>query len=210
MKTTIITCHWCKKQVDRPTNEVNRQLRNGATRFFCSGSCARKYGNSLRDDLRINVTKICPHCKNSFDTMTGCKEPTYCSRKCASAASVTPTRREAARRNNNLSHSLEQSANGLRTREMWKYENLQHYLTQNGIVHQFEYCVGTGIYDLAIFEKHLLIEFDGPYHQQRLQRQKDAAKDTQAIELGWCVVRIPVEQEYVFPPAILQFVVDSL
>lgn len=60
------------------------------------------------------------------------------------------------------------------------------------IVHTFEYHLpNTGwIFDLALFDLGVLVEFDERYHFTIVQRDSDALKDSVAQELGWEVCRV--------------------
>lgn len=89
--------------------------------------------------------------------------------------------------------TIENSAKGLLTREGWRYKALQEYLDSVQEPHQFEYPLGRYVYDLALFNKRVLVEFDELYHTAQEQKRIDLAKDQYALSQGWEVVRIPVE-----------------
>lgn len=207
MKYTTITCAWCGEKTEKRAAEIKRQNKKGRYHFFCSRSCSVQYGNSLKGYQREPITKICPQCNQPFEAMTGRKEPTFCSRECASKGSVTPARRRAGRQlamayppKNN---SIEDIAAILLSREMWKYERLRNWLNEKNIPHQFERPIGNGVFDLALLDRKLLIEFDGRSHKEAKQKERDAEKDSIAVQNGWSVVRIEVDDGQIFHPSLI-------
>ena len=188
-------CFWCEKEFNILKKEYTRQIKRGREYFFCSLSCSVQYTNSKRLDLRKKIKKVCPQCHKSFETMSGSKESTFCSRSCASAGSVTEKRRKMGKINSKfLPHTIEQIAKGLRRREWHKYKDIDKILNTLDIKHQFEYSMQEiGIFDLAIFEQKILIELDGKYHNNLKQKKVDDNKDALAKIVGWDVVRIPEE-----------------
>jgi len=195
----VETCRWCGEQFEMVKAERKRQIKNGATNFFCSRSCSSYYGNSLRGNLRRPITKVCPECGATFETMTGKGEATFCSRSCASRGSITPYRsRRAAEVGHAMmaAHRPEMTAAGLRKREWWRYKDLHAVLDAADVRHRFEYPLRAGIrfyvYDLALLDRHVLIEFDGPYHNGEKQVEADALKERTAVNHGWRVLRIKV------------------
>jgi len=201
MGRTMITetCRWCGKQFEMWKTERKRQIKHGAINFFCSRSCSCYYGNSLKGNIRKPITKVCPECKSTFETMTGKREATFCSRSCASRGSITPYRSMRAAetaRAMMAEHRPEMVAAGLRKREWWRYEGLDAVLKAASVRHLFEYPLradGTFcVYDLALIDRNVLIEFDGPYHDLPGQIPIDAFKEQVAADHGWQVLRIKV------------------
>jgi|694.fasta_scaffold08789_13 hypothetical protein len=47
MKTISLMCHTCGKTISKPKNEINRQLKNGRTEFYCNLSCSGKNKNNI-------------------------------------------------------------------------------------------------------------------------------------------------------------------
>jgi hypothetical protein len=49
MKTTIVTCDYCKERIERPLKEVNRQKKKHGenTHFYCSRACVAR-ANHIR------------------------------------------------------------------------------------------------------------------------------------------------------------------
>lgn len=194
-----LTCDWCEETFEKSDKEVRRQQKKGRKTFFCSLSCGAYYRNSKRTDLTEDIIKECLFCKTKFQTRTGKLEAKFCSRSCASSGSMTEKRinkaKETGKRSNNFSTSS--IAKGLRTREAWKYEELDKYLKSNNTNYQFEYCIDNSIFDLAILDQKLLIEFDGSYHQDSRQQIRDDKKEQVAISNGWQLKRIQVENNTV-------------
>jgi len=61
------------------------------------------------------------------------------------------------------------------------------------------------IFDLALLDRKMLIEFDGPYHDDGRQQDADAEKDGKAQSLGWAVKRVAVLQNAVIEPGVLSW-----
>jgi len=87
----------------------------------------------------------------------------------------------------------------LRRREGWKYLALQGYLV--GRPHQFEYELESYVFDLALLDANILVEFDGPYHSGSQQCIVDQAKDLVAQRHGFVVVRRAVRPASVIEPS---------
>ena len=213
MATMIkLRCAWCGKMFDKLLNEYNRQVRNGRSNneFFCSLSCGSCYTNRQRGNFRELVAKTCPHCGREFTTRT---DAIFCGRSCASAGSVTQYRHEQAQktamRNVKYILGIESIAKSLRAREAWKYEELRRRLESSGIEYEFEHVIGRYIYDLALFDSKLLIEFDGPNHQEAYQIVEDVRRTEVAIANGWELSRIEVESQAIIAPDLLYDIVES-
>jgi very-short-patch-repair endonuclease len=206
-----VVCVWCGKTVIKPEKEYVRQIRDRGknVNWFCNRTCSVNFGNSLRSDLRVKVEKVCPYCTKTFSTMSGHNSATYCSKSCASSASVTDLRRESARKMGkingklNLVSSIEVIALGLKTREAWKYKDLKEYLEAHKVSFEFEYVVGAYIFDLALPDIKTIIEFDGHEHNGLQQIEKDKKRDEFAISNGWIVKRIEVSPRTVIHPRVL-------
>jgi very-short-patch-repair endonuclease len=193
MKTIELRCANCGVLFKKPLKEFTRQTKRGRSKFFCSLSCA---ANKLNEKRKASlIIKICPVCNSKFDTLRNRKESTFCSRSCASKGSVTELRREVARRNglttNNLKNLIS-TEEALKIREDWKYVDLKEFLDKSNRYYSFEHKVGNYIYDLALFDSRLLVEFDSPYHNGDKQKAIDKLKDLNAISSGWAIKRIPV------------------
>ena len=156
------------------------------------------------------VEKICPHCKNKFTTLTGSKTATFCSRSCASAGSVTEKRRAAQSKG-----GIEQIKNlispeeTLRLREMWKYTQLKSFLEFCNEPFEFEFRLGSYIFDLALPDKFIFVEFDGTYHYGK-QSKIDIEKDVFAESEGWKVVRKKVTNNTVIQPDVIFSILTPL
>lgn len=206
--TVVVECYWCKAAVEKVAAEVRRQQNKGNFRFFCSRSCSAAFRNAKRPDRRKPVTKTCPQCGDCFETMSGAKSATFCSRACASAGSVTAARISAGKRNaKNLEvgRTVEAIADKLWSREQWKYEKLQELLDFLGEAYDFEHpLAGTShIFDLALPDRKLLVEFDSKYHDSNFQRRRDKKKEAAATSHGWKIRRIRTPVNEVIDPSVL-------
>ena len=67
--------------------------------------------------------------------------------------------------------------------------------------------VGDYVYDLALLDHQIIIEFDGPYHGYRVQ--EDSEKDIYAESRGWKVKRIPVEPAKVIDRTAVSRVIEK-
>jgi hypothetical protein len=206
-KTTTIICYWCGCSKDIPTKEYTRQVKNGATRFFCSCSHAVQYGNSLRFAPVEPIIVECEYCHKPFKTVTGRDRRRFDSTSCAAKGTVTEARRAAGRRagaqnKHNLLHLVEVTAVGLKKREAYKYESLADQLAERSIPYEFEAVIGNRIFDLVLPDHRICIEFDGPDHKSINGRNDDNEKTTIATNSGYHVIRIPTgTKEIIDPPS---------
>lgn len=195
-KKEEITCRHCGKTALKRKSELNRWRKKGRDYFFCCGKCSAQWISQQRPDLRRDISKTCPVCGSSFATISGSREATFCSRSCASAGSVSEYRIQRAIESGavNLIQSGEIRAAALRSRESWKYVAVQNDLIKNHVRHQFEYSLpgSRNIFDLALFDSKLLVEFDGPDHKDISQIKRDRQRDATAAASGWFVIRISV------------------
>jgi len=199
-KTVTIECAFCGKSVEKSTSEFNRSTRLGRP-LFCSRTCSAKAHNAPRKSKEFITT--CPHCGKMFKTTTHNKAKKFCSRACASAGSVTNVRREAAVASGVANQAnLLPVADLLRRREAWKYVELEESLKLRD--HQFEFELGSYVFDLALFDTKTLVEFDGKDHQNTKQKRLDKEKDSVARALGFKVVRRDVTAVTVISPSIIR------
>lgn len=208
---TAITCAWCGRVSEKRTGEINRQMRKGKTVFFCNNVCSGYYAGANREDRVVEVTQRCPQCGGQFVTETGKLNKTFCSRKCASAGSVSEARRKAGRDIGVLYCGKDASSivKLMKSREALKYSLLRAYLEGKCESHEFEFVLGDSIFDLALPAQRLLVEFDGPDHKNGKQQAADAQRDAQAAAAGWKVVRVEVAPNKVIPQALLAEVLES-
>lgn len=153
---------------------------------------------------------VCPVCHKAFSRVVRYKPPpTFCSRGCASTGSVTPYRRRRAQEHGkrNLPHNASTTAAALRSREAWRYEQVQEFLACKNVKHQFELPLGNFIYDLGLLQHKILVEFDGKDHTYESQRRLDERKDRYALNLGWTVKRVVVAKGAVISPVVLSGIV---
>ena len=117
---------------------------------------------------------------------------------------MSEERREAARRSGlENAHNLFSPAETLKRREEWKYAALRETLVAAGRRFEFEFEIGAFVFDLALLDVKVIVEFDGSYHKDPRQREVDCRKDRAARKAGFRVVRRKVKSESVFSPAML-------
>jgi very-short-patch-repair endonuclease/ribosomal protein L33 len=203
-----LKCVWCSNEFYLYAKEYDRQIRNGRSYFFCSRSCVASRRN--KDKKLPIINKTCPVCKKEFWASIKKKGATFCSRSCASKGSVTELRRSTNKewglkncyKSNNIG-SIDSIAKGLRIREAWKYSLIKSFLDKSNIRYQFEFPCGSGIFDLALLDLKVFIEFDGPYHNYEKIEQIDNKKTVDAKNFGWSVVRIKIEQNTIIDPNLI-------
>lgn len=69
--------------------------------------------------------------------------------------------------------------------------------------YEFEYGLGGYVFDLALKDTKVIVEFDGKAHNDPRQREIDAEKDVVAREAGFNIVRRCVEEMKVISTAVL-------
>ena len=202
MKTTKLKCAQCGESFERYDKEVNRHLRNGRDKFFCSLSCGAIYSNASRK-LPI-VTIVCEYCGEDFKTTR--KKSRFCSRSCASAGSVTDYRRAKQRESGlkNKDFLRQHIGDSLRAREGWKYVDVDDFLDKHCVKHIFEWQIGTSVFDLKLDNHKILVEFDGPYHRSDKQKALDNEKDKVAEAFSYRVIRTETESASVIPAEIIE------
>jgi len=190
MSESWVSCAWCDKRFLRENGEIRRSERLGRDHFCCMSHA--KLAHSKR---KPEIEKVCPYCDSTFVTRTNKSEKTFCSPSCASAGSMT-TERRAAQRKAGKSHvdNLD-VAKSLRSRERWKYEEVRTALQIARRDFQFEYRIGDHIFDLALLDSRVLVEFDGPYHSSRSQRIIDQQKDEIARANGFRITRVQTDKK---------------
>lgn len=196
MSMVEVVCYECGTCVQRETSEVNRSIRKGR-KFFCSRRCAAT--NTNRQKKAKEVMKTCPHCGKAFVSSTKKKAATFCSRSCASAGSMSASRREAQRLGGiQSSENLISTSETLKLREAWKYVLLKQHLAERP--HEFEFALGGYVFDLALFDTNILVEFDGPYHTHESQYARDTEKAFVAQANSFNLVRrVVVQSEVILP-----------
>jgi very-short-patch-repair endonuclease len=210
-----LKCFWCSNEFYLCAKEYDRQIRNRRSYFFCSRSCVAKKRNT--DKTLPIINKICPICQKEFWCSISKKtNRTFCSRECASKGSVTDLRRESARKsgleNYNKSNNIgtiESIANSLRVREDWKYSLIKSFLNKSNIRYQFEFPCGSGIFDLALLDLKIFVEFDGPYHRNTTIKKIDDKKVIDAKNFGWNVVRIQSGQNTIIDPKTIYYLFEN-
>jgi len=112
--------------------------------------------------------------------------------------------RREAQRQAGLRHKkhLISPAQTLRLREAWKYKLLEKAL--EGREFSFEYGLGDFVFDLALLDCRVLVEFDGPYHQGGVQAVLDEKKAAAAGAAGFVLVRREVEPMVVISPKTIE------
>lgn len=79
MKTTKVVCGNCGDEFEKLVSELNRQIKNGRTEFFCSLSCSSQ---KLKTTTQKIMTK-CLWCKKEFETTTHKKARKCCNDECS-------------------------------------------------------------------------------------------------------------------------------
>ena len=114
--------------------------------------------------------------------------------------------RRKAQRVSGLSHtsnllSIEET---LRKREGWKYRDVKELLDFEGVWYQFECRLEAYVFDLALLDSRIFVEFDGVEHYTDAnQKRTDHLKDELAKNNNWSVVRIPVEKRTIIKASLL-------
>jgi len=85
----------------------------------------------------------------------------------------------------------------LKRREWWKYAKIDKALEWR--IHEFEYPLGGYVFDLALLDVNVLVEFDGPDHKLIYQKKIDREKESVARSLGFSVVRRDVKPMAIIP-----------
>lgn len=185
-------CSWCRVKFYIQEKEYTRQIKKGRIEFFCSRSCAAYASNLRRFHKERFIEVKCEFCGKLFIANNNTKKQRFCCRSHASAGSITERRLKAARqvgKTSSNNFTIIDIANGLRKREAWKYKKLNEWLIKKNQSFEFEYVIGNYVFDLALPDKKILIEFDGIYHSSANQVQIDSKKDNIAISEGWRVIR---------------------
>lgn len=197
----------CGKEFEKPLGEVNRRIKLGSTDFYCCSKCA-----GVNNKKRTNpiIKKICPVCSKEFETKSGAKEATFCSRSCASKGSVNDARRNAGRYSASINfkpdtHRPEHIQLLLKQREAWKYIEIKKLLEFLEEPFEFEYLIDKYIYDLALINRHIFIEFDGPEHKYLNENDKENT----ALQNGWTIIRHTVQPNEVIKPDFLYSILKS-
>lgn len=196
MSVVTIKCKRCGAPAPKDAREVKRSLKL-ARPMYCTQQCA-----SIASNASIKaptVERTCP-CGNVFTATTKVRSSDHCSRGCASRYSVTDFRRERARITGaaNSKMTFLTSADVLKRREHWKYARLRKVLRSR--VHEFEFPLDGYVFDLALLDARILVEFDGPYHATGKQVDVDAAKDAVARANDFTIVRRTVPKSTVISP----------
>lgn len=205
MNKIVVHCKGCGLDYKITQEELNLQKILGRDDFYCNGFC---YNNYLTNRFYIYEYRNClkEDCLNLFSVKPSSPKR-YCSRGCASASSVTEYRRDRAKEIgiDNLAKGREISsvANSLRTREMWKYIEIEALLNKNYLEHQFEYPLERFVFDLALFWDRIFIEFDSNYHFDNNQILIDKEKEQLANSYNWRLVRIQTDYNNVIPSTVI-------
>jgi very-short-patch-repair endonuclease len=199
MKKVELKCEQCGCLFERYVGEVKRSLKIGRG-SFCSRECAAIVSNENKRSKRFVMN--CPVCGVEFETSTHNKAKRHCSRGCASKGSVTPERRKAmSDAGNKNAANLLTVAETMKRREAWKYTALREHLGDRPF--EFEFPLDGFVFDLALFDSMVLVEFDGKYHNTRAQMDLDAMKEKVAIKNGFRVERRATATVSVISPAVI-------
>lgn len=186
-----VVCATCGKSFGKPIGEYNRRIKKGSKNFYCCAKCAGKGVNKNRKAKEISI--ICPVCGREFKSTTKLRAAKFCSRSCASKGSVTEKRREAGRlaceKSRQVLNPIKTLQHLLKKREQWKYVDIELYLKSVGENYEFEYLLGNFVYDLILFDRGLVIEFDGPDHKSLDESKKELVLTQNNLRL----LRVPVK-----------------
>jgi very-short-patch-repair endonuclease len=89
--------------------------------------------------------------------------------------------------------------------EEWLWRRLSGSKTAFAFRRQL--VIGPHIVDFACTKVRLVVEVDGPYHEQRARH--DSARDRALNELGWCVVRVPDHDVFRDLDAVVACITDT-
>lgn len=188
-KGVEIVCPACGVVAVKPTKEFNRSTKLGR-RMYCSYACFSSTVNAARKIP--DQERLCAYCAIPFITSGGAKSARFCSRSCASRGSVTTRRRRSARslaKQNFIPATVDSAARVLKQREAWRYRKLKTELKKRSSKFEFEYVLDGRVFDLALFDQGILVEFDGPYHSWSVIAKKDLEKDRIAERNGYRLLR---------------------
>jgi very-short-patch-repair endonuclease len=94
------------------------------------------------------------------------------------------------------------AAEMLKHREAWKYVLLKEAL--KGRDYEFEFPLVGCVFDLALKDTAVIVEFDGRYHNDPCQQIRDEEKRKIAEAAGYRVVRRSVEESKVIEPSVIR------
>jgi very-short-patch-repair endonuclease len=90
----------------------------------------------------------------------------------------------------------------LKLREEWKYTKLAEFLNAGKRKFEFEFEIDGAVFDLVLFDTHVLVEFDGDYHRGQ-QLLVDHEKEEKARRAGFVIVRRKTPPSVVVDPSVL-------
>lgn len=212
--TVEMVCPVCNKTFEKEVAEIRRQQKKKglSAQFYCCLKCSSVANREKRK--KPEIIKTCPVCNKQFVSTTKVRAATFCSRSCASKGSITEARREAGRKTakKNFIHDISQIQSALIAKEGWKYQKLEKYLKSINENYAFEYPIGESyntsrIYDLVLFDKKLIIEFDGSDHKSLRMLKDNEEKEKFANDNGFTLKRIEVSPNTIIEPdCIFEFV----
>lgn len=212
-----VDCFYCNVAMFAPRNEFNRKLKKG-THFFCSRSCACKYGNK-RFGVKTEVTekRNCAKCATEFDVTFFPQRKhfikQYCSRSCAAGSrshnEITKQRiRDGLakwRKENSEQHQLNQQksidANEKHHRFSSKAERaLAEKLkllafSRNRLIKTQKLSFAV---DMMSSDKKIWIESDGEFHFRKVHKNhdfeqtklRDKTEEDEALLRGVLLIRV--------------------
>ena len=87
---TEIICDNCKKKCEKPTKEINRQIKQGRIKFYCSLSCSTSNLKTTTEKIKSN----CLFCGKEIDTTTHKNHKKCCNKNCATKYAQSFTDKE--------------------------------------------------------------------------------------------------------------------
>ena len=89
--------------------------------------------------------------------------------------------------------------------EEWLWRRLSG--SKTGFAFRRQLVIGEHIVDFACTKVRLVVEVDGPYHEERARH--DGARDRALHSLGWCVLRVAEHQVFGDLEAVMARIADT-
>jgi hypothetical protein len=165
MNTTLITCEFCNKVVERNLSKYNTGLKRGQKNWFCSKPCMNQYHRVETDCFQCGE-KVC---RNSFQAAKS--KNLFCSLSCA--AIYNNTHKTKGTRRSKLEKYLEEQLNQL-------FPTLEIMFNCKDII--------DSELDIYIPQLRLAIELNGIYHFKPIygERKLKKIQDNDVLKIEAC------------------------